>query len=267
MNAPVEAMEEIVEEGGMTDTELVGICMAEIATSTGGKNLGKDTSRVDRALDYYFGRAPSLSPRKAKDPNASRFVSQDVMDGIEATVAEIMPSFAAEELGFYTPDDERDEEQAEKESAVVNYLFMEAWDGYTILQTALRDALLHRNCTGKAFWEEKITVEYEDFENVPEMALPQLLQPSQPDEEVEIVEQIIEQEADPAAALMLEEVQMNPQAAADITPDEMPLAQQLMQAAQNVYSIRVKRTRKWEKNNMDKENENIWDCNGVITWQ
>ena len=49
---------------------------------------------------------------------------------------------------------ERDEDQAREESDIVNYLLFEEYDGYTLLQCAIKDALLNRNCTVKVYWDD-----------------------------------------------------------------------------------------------------------------
>jgi hypothetical protein len=176
----------------MTDDELVSICMEEISRGIGGGLDAENDSDISLPLDYYFGRLPGISKLKAKDVNASRFVSMDVMDGIEATVAEIMPTFSTDAIGFYVPSGEGDEEQAETESTLVNYLFFEEYDGWILLQELLKDTLLHRNCTAKVHWDERAEVEYEEFDNVSAIALQQILAPTKENQQVEVVEQIVD---------------------------------------------------------------------------
>jgi hypothetical protein len=178
----------------MTEEELVSICMEEVARGIGGGLDAENDADISLPLDYYLGRLPGISSIRAKDKNASRYVSMDVMDGIEATVAEIMPTFSTDSIGFYVPSGEGDEEQAEIESALVNYLFFEEYNGWILLEELLKDTLLHRNCTAKAYWDERASVEYEEFDNVSAMALQQLLSPNKENQQVEIVEQIVDGE-------------------------------------------------------------------------
>lgn len=228
----------------MTEDELVKYCTDQISKGIGGNLNTEGQADINLPLDYYFGRVPALSKARAKDPNASRYVSQDVMDGIEATVAEIMPAFSNQEIGFYEPDDEQDEDQAKAESDIVNYLFMEEYDGYTILQTAVKDALMHRNCTGKVFWDERVEVEYETFDDIPELALAKILQPSSKDEKIEVIERYVTEEGDVAAALMVEEAKDDPSKLQNLSPQEQQLGQKLMMDAQSKYSLKIKRTKK-----------------------
>jgi ABC-type oligopeptide transport system ATPase subunit len=228
----------------MTDEELVTYCTEEISRGIGGDaGTDRDTD-ISIPLDYYMGRLPGLTPARARDKNASRFVSQDVMDSIEATVAEIMPAFSNEEIGFYEPCDEMDEDAAKTESEIVNYLLMEEYDGYTILQTALKDCLLHRNCSAKVFWDERVEVEYETFEDVPELALGQILTPESEDQTIEVVEQYITAEGDDAARLMVQEAMDDPSKMQNLSPQEQQLAQKIQMDAQDKYTVKVKRITK-----------------------
>ena len=227
----------------MTDDDLIQHCKSEIASSTGGSTENSDGDEdVSLALDYYYGRLPTLSKAKSKDKNASRFVSQDVMDGIEATVAEIMPAFVTDEIGFYEPEDERDEDSARAETDIVNYLFMEEYDGYTLLVTAIKDALLHRNCTVKAFWDERVEVEYETFEDVPELALAQILQPTAEDQTVEVIEQDITEEADPEAQQLVGVAEQTPELLQGLDPAQQQQASEVLMQSQAKYTIKIKRT-------------------------
>jgi hypothetical protein len=225
----------------MTDAELVAFCKEEIGKSIGG-NAGADSDvDVTTPLDYYLGRRPGLTPTRARDANASRYVSMDVMDGVESTVEEIMPVFSTGDIGYFEPLDEEDEDQAASETDIVNYLFMEEYDGFTLLQTALKDALLHRNCSAKCYWDERLEVEFEVFDNVPAVALPKILEPESKDQKVEIVEQIIDEEGNAEAQKAIQGIQSQggPQ-----TPTDQAALQQLSIAAQDKYSITVKRTTK-----------------------
>jgi hypothetical protein len=228
----------------MTDSELASVLMQEIGQGIGGTQ-GSDSEEISLALDYYYGRKPGIAPARAKDPNASRIVSRDVQDAIEATVAEIMPAFTTDAIAHFPPDSDRDEDQARQESLLCNYLFMQEYDGYSVLQVAVKDALLHRNCTVKVIWEEKTKVSYELHEDVPEMALGQLMQPTAPDQTVEIVEQTETRPADPQAQMTMQAAQMamqdDPQLAAEVGMMNQEEMQQAAEMSQALYDVRIKR--------------------------
>lgn len=180
--------QEPVEQKGMTEAELLNVCQTELKNGIGGDETETD---IAQALDYFFGRLPGVTKRVAKDPDASKYVSMDVMDSILATVAEVMPTFTTDEIAFYKPDGEDDEEAARTESSLINHLFLQEYNGDTILETALIDGLLHKNCTAKVNWDERISVEYETFDNVSSFAMASLLQPTQEGQHVEVVEQYV----------------------------------------------------------------------------
>lgn len=203
----------------MSESELVSIVNAELARSINGLDDDED---ISRSLDLYLGKLPGISRAESKDVRSSRIVSMDIMDAVEATTAEIMQMYSGDEIAYFQPLGPEDEDQSREESDICNYLFLEEYNGYIVLQTAIKDALLHRNGTVKVYWDRRMEISYETYEDIPEMALPQVLAPRSEDEQVEVTEQIVQESA--------EIVQM---------PDGM--------TAQSVsipmYSIRVKRTR------------------------
>lgn len=178
------------EKKGMSDSEVLSYCQNEVSRGIGGSSSNNASrNEISLAYDLYFGRRPGLSKAKARDPHASRFVSLDIQDAVESTLAEIMPTFMADDLAFYTPEDERDEEAAQKESDIANYIFAHECDGYSILQASLRDCLLNRNGLGKVYWEKRKDVRYEVYENVTQMVMDKLLGEQPKGEAIEIVEQ------------------------------------------------------------------------------
>ena len=239
----------------MTEDELAAVCHEEISRGIGGNVSSDSDPDITLALDYYFGRLPGLTKMRAKDKNASRFISQDVMDAVEATVSEIMPAFTTDQVGIFEPEDERDEDASQKETDIVNYLLMEEYDGFELIQKALRDSLLHKNCTAKVYWEEKVSVEFEEFEDVPEMALAELLTPQQEDQEIEVVEQYVSEEADMEALAYVEsdkhvadmqnlqQVQQVPEMQQQAQQGAQ-MMQQAMTAAQDKFSGKLKRITK-----------------------
>ena len=178
----------------MSDDEIVLHCVQEIKNGIGGYTTATNENNISLPLDYFHGRLPAVSSRVSKDPSSSKFVSMDVMDGVEAITAEIMPSFTSDEIAIYPPSGDNDEDQAAMETALVNYLFFEQYDGHTLLQAMIKNVLLHRNCTAKVYWDEKKEASYETYNNVNALMLSQILQPNKPRQEVEVVEQYVDGE-------------------------------------------------------------------------
>jgi len=211
----------------MEESEIVSVVVEELARGIGGTVNAQDTE-VTIALDYYHGRLPGLSKRIARDPNASRYVSTDVMDVIEATLSEIMPMFADEQLALFNPSDQADVGQAELESSLINYMFINEYDGYVVMQSIIKDALLNRNCTVKASWDERASVSYETYDSLPIMAVQQVMQPQMEGQKVDVIEQYVDADDSP----------IQPQ-----TPEHMAMMQLgEMPFVEETYSIKIRRT-------------------------
>jgi hypothetical protein len=171
------------ENKRMSDAELVAYCKHEAASGITGDD-SQDTE-ISLSLDYFYARKPGLT---CKDPNASTTVSTDVQDAVLGTIAQIMPAFSGQSLCSFEPLNGDDEDQAKMESDLVNYVFFEQCDGFTVIVQALMDALLHRVCTASVHWDKHYEVTYQKYTGVTEMMLPQLMQPSGPEEKIEVVE-------------------------------------------------------------------------------
>ena len=170
----------------MDDSEMVSHCMEEVSNTIQG-DAGMP-EEIKEALDYFNCDLPGLIGECAKDPKVSRTVSPDVQNAVLSAIANIMPSFSTDRLVEFEPTGEMDEQQAQLESDLVQYVFMEQCNGFEIIVTGLIDALLCRTGSAKVFWDRHWEVSYQEYPRVPEMAIPQLMQPSREGEQIEIVE-------------------------------------------------------------------------------
>ena len=174
----------------MSDDEVISEVNNYIANGIGG--VDNNDNEITLPLNYYFGKLPGLSKTQIKDKNASRFVSKDVSEAIDSTIAEISELFSVDQLVIFKPKSMQDEVQAQQESEMINDLFFNHLGGYTLLQRALKDCLLHRNASAKVYWNEKISVSYEEHNNINPIILPLILQPTSENQKVDIIEQDIE---------------------------------------------------------------------------
>ena len=170
----------------LSDDQLVNICNQECDRAING--LDDDSPEISEAIDYYLGRLPGITNVEQKDPRSSDIVSMDVQDGIEATLAEIMPTFTNDEVAYFEPEGPDDERQVREESELINYLLMKQYNGYTILYTAIKDALLNKNGVVKVYWDKRQSVSYVSLDNISEDLLPALLQPEDENEIIEVIE-------------------------------------------------------------------------------
>lgn len=114
----------------------------------------------------------------------SQVVSNDVQD----TITSIMPSLArvflsGDEIGKFEPIDPSDT-GADIESEVCNWYLMTRNDGYSVIYSALKDALLLGNSYIKAWWRENNSVKVERYKGLSDEELAIILQ----DKDVQVVE-------------------------------------------------------------------------------
>ena len=118
------------------------------------------------ALDSYYGRN-----KPKKTDGLSGAVSQDVADMVEAVVAQVIPAFDFDEIAKWVADGADDVDQARVETLVCNDVFRHRNPGYTIVQEAVRNALVLRNGILKIYPEEIKTVRFARFEGLDALEL------------------------------------------------------------------------------------------------
>lgn len=172
----------------LSDDEVAKICGAELdaAIALAGS---ADNGRMQTAIDYSEGALPANDDPEG-DQNREA-VSLDVADMVEAVYAQIAPSL--EDVGGIQFDavSADDEPDAQKESGIVRAMLMEGYaadGGFVSMSEQIKDALLLR--TGVlALWIDRTeTREPEEWEDVPELAIPQVIAPSQPGQRIEALD-------------------------------------------------------------------------------
>ena len=149
----------------MTEDEVRATIQMEIGLATGWDGDELSALRAD-ALQYYFGERP-----KAGLEGTSAVVSTDVADMIEAVVAQMMPGFTGDAVVEFDANDAEDEDQAQEESDIVNFIILEQNRGFVMLQEAVRDSLLLRNGWLKVWLDDSETVTIERFPGVAKEAI------------------------------------------------------------------------------------------------
>lgn len=117
-----------------------------------------DNLAADRALalDYYNG---STSDVKALE-NRSSANSTDVSDGIETVMPDLMEVLAGgEDVLSFTAKNEADDKAAQQETEMVKNVVFEKNNGFMIIYSHVKDALLSKIGVTKHWYEEP---EYED---------------------------------------------------------------------------------------------------------
>lgn len=141
---------------------------------------GEDKDAADRkaALDYYFMR-----PRGDEVDGRSQVVTGDVSSMVEAVLAQVLDAYSTSRLVEFGSYGAEDETQAQLESDVVEYVLMHDNDGYVMLTTAIKDALLQRDGWLKIWVEEIESAEAVELAGVEPEVLGELSQSTRPGEE------------------------------------------------------------------------------------
>jgi hypothetical protein len=75
---------------------------------------------------------------------------------------------SGDKIGHFEPTEIGDEKVTQQADDYVNYLFLKKNNGYDILNTCFRDALLQKNCFAKVYWCEKENIEKQDYKSLTE---------------------------------------------------------------------------------------------------
>lgn len=169
----------------LTDNELKAITDSEIRQALGGTMGGKLSEQRRRAEYYYLG-LPKGDLAPPEIDGRSSFVDTTVRNQIEWMVPSLMKTFCSgESVVEFTATKEGDDDKAKMATDYINHLFYKVNDGYNVLQTAIRDALLQKAGILKIWWDDKVIESREDYKGLSDIDLAQLMQ----DDEIEPVEQ------------------------------------------------------------------------------
>lgn len=142
------------------------------------------TLEVDRynALNAYMGR-----PLGNEQEGRSQVVIPELRDTIEWVMPQIMRMFVGGKAACrFEATNGDDEDQAELESEVVNYVFMSQNDGFFVLHDFFKDALMLRNGYARVYSEKATKSDVESYTGLTEIELSMLMQS---EDEIEVLEQ------------------------------------------------------------------------------
>ena len=142
----------------MTDGALKALVEAELKQSVGYMGSQVVSDRTD-AMDRYLGE-----PYGDEVDGQSKVVSRDVLDTIEEILPSLLEIFTAgDETVKFGPTGQEDEAGAEQATDYSNYVFNQDNNGFLILYTQFKDALLQKNGVVKIWWEEDEREEAKPF--------------------------------------------------------------------------------------------------------
>lgn len=160
------------KDNALSDEDLLRALAAEKENSIGFENSSVLEEKRRLALDYYKG---DMSDVKAL-PNRSRATSTDVADAIETVLPDLMEIFTGgEDVATFTPHGQEDEEGAAQETDYVNFVAFQKLNGFMLLYTAIKDALLTDTGVLDTWWADKVVTQTQTLEGV---TLPQLAEMS-----------------------------------------------------------------------------------------
>ena len=142
------------------------------------------TLEIDRynALNAYYAR-----PLGNEIDDRSQIVMPELRDTVEWIMPQLMRMFVQSGKPVqFDAETAGDEDQAEIETEVVNWVFMRQNNGFMILHDFFKDALLLRNGYINSYWLKKRKTCVETYSGLDQIELAMLLQTK---DEIEILEQ------------------------------------------------------------------------------
>lgn len=141
---------------------------------------GELANQRAQALDYYYGEDYGNEVE-----GRSRVKTTELSDVIESILPSLMKVFAGgEQVVKFSPRNAEDVQSAEQESDYINWLVLEKNQGFNVLYTWFKDALIQKNGYVIATWEDNKSVLEEVYEGLREEEMIFLLQ----DPEIEVLE-------------------------------------------------------------------------------
>lgn len=124
-----------------------------------------ETETIDdrrKALDYYLRR-----PYGNEIEGRSQIVTGEVAEVIDGALPQLVRVFtASDDIVRFEPKNPGDEEGAKQATEYVNWVFYRDNDGFLVLHNWFKDALLQKTGIVKAYWDEKIDVTKEEYQNL-----------------------------------------------------------------------------------------------------
>lgn len=131
----------------------------------------------DIAADRSRARKAYLrNPYGNEQEGRSAVVASDVFDAVEGMLPDLIEVFTSSEKAVvFDPVGPEDEASAEQVTNACNYVFYKQNNGFLILYSALKNALLLKTGGVKWFWEEKQTPTFTTYRGVDELQIAEYL--------------------------------------------------------------------------------------------
>ena len=170
------------EESSMID--LVGVIKSEMDDAKDFiHQVGEERAE---STEYYLGNEP-----EATSTLQSEFISTDVRDTVLFMLPNIMRTFfGTKKVVEFVPNGPEDIPLAEQQTDYINYIVQQKNQGFNVLYSAFKDALVRKTGFVKGFWDDSITASTHEYTGLD----PQSYQALVLDPNVEIVEESVTME-------------------------------------------------------------------------
>jgi len=171
---------EMQEDEVMSEEQLQGVISAEIydAISFIDDDIGGNRAL---ATEYYYGQ-----PFGDEEEGRSQVVSMDVRDTVQGILPSLMRIFfGPERVVEFAPQGPEDVQSAEQATDYIDFIFKRDNQGFKILHSAFKDALVRKVGIIKYWWDESVEVKAESFSMLDEQTMMFLTQ--DPDIEISAV--------------------------------------------------------------------------------
>jgi len=169
----------------ITNEDLSEIVRRELSSADSWSN-GDLADQQAEALDYYYGE-----PFGDEQDGFSSVVTRDTLKTVEGIMPSLMKVFASGDTFVeFEPTGAEDEEAAQQATDYLNYIFDKRCDGFNVLYTWFKDALLMKNGLVEVSWTQDELCDIENFVGIEDSEVLAL----EEDENLEIVNKEVNEE-------------------------------------------------------------------------
>ena len=157
---------EVEVEEGMSESELENVLAGEIQDATDYIDNVVSPARA-LAESYYLGE-----PFGNEEEGRSTVISMDVRDTVQAILPSLMRVFyGGEHTVEFAPTSAEDVQKASQAPDYINYIFRRDNDGFAVLYSAFKDALVKGSGFVKWYWDSTDEIESYTLEGIDEIGL------------------------------------------------------------------------------------------------
>lgn len=179
----------------MDEGRLKAIVSAEIDDAIGYLDTETSEERA-KSMDFY-----RRNPYGNEVEGRSQIVTGEVAEAVDGALPQLIRVFSAsDDLAAFEPTGPGDEAGAKQATEYANWVFYRKNPGFKILHDWFKDALLQKTGTVKCYWDTKIDVIEERYENLSEPELMLLM--ADGSREIVAQEMVAQEMTDPMGQVM-----------------------------------------------------------------